>query len=166
MSQEKLILNLINLLEGEQAKFTDAVTIAVKAGTDNLNHEIEGLISEQSKLLAEINAAMAQMQKQKTTLKAWAKVIGITALVSMIVLTCGIYGIKSVVHISDYQAQNDKLKIENKDLQLKNDQSQAKLEGVITKLNNLPCALKVSLSYQWSNKVVKCSKVKFGLQDN
>lgn len=72
MSQEKLILNLINLLEGEQAKFTDAVNVAVKSGTDNLNHEIEGLIGEQNKLLAEVNAAMAQMQKQKIKL-SWIK---------------------------------------------------------------------------------------------
>lgn len=62
--------HLVKLLEDEQAKFTDAENIAVKAGTDKLNHEVDGLISEQAKLLAEVNAAVAQMQKQKTTLKA------------------------------------------------------------------------------------------------
>lgn len=166
MSQEKLILNLINLLEGEQAKFTAAVNIAVKAGTDKLNHEVDGLISQQAKLLAEVHVAMAQMQKQKIKLKVWAKVIGIAALISMIVLACGIYGIRSVVHISDYQAQNDKLTLENKDLQLKINQSKATLQGVLTDLNQLPCNLKVGLYQQWNNKVVKCRDAKFSLSDN
>ena len=165
MEQEKLILNLIKLLEEQQTKFTSAVNIAINVGTDKLNRETESLLRAQSKLLAEVNAAMEQTQTQKIKLKVWAKIIGITAVVSILILACGIYGIRSVTRISDYREQNDKLVMANKELQLKSEQSEKTLQQVLKNMNELPCSIKVAMSQQWYKKSVKCRDIKFSVRD-